>query len=75
MSGLVEVRTYSGYRGEEEPRQLKTVSGWLNLTVLDRWLEEDEKTRARRSCFRVVDEKGQPHTLQYYHDLCVWYEE
>ncbi len=73
IRGVVEVQTYSGYKGGEEPRKVKPESGWTRVRILDRWIEEDESTRVRSSCFRVIDASGNTCTLRYYHGLKVWY--
>jgi hypothetical protein len=58
------VVSYSGYKGEEEPRSFFLEGDRIEvLDILKRWMEEAESGRSRRRVFVVKGSDGYVHTL------------
>lgn len=70
----IEVSSHAGYRGEEYPRSF-VVDGEevIVVQIMDRWVEEDERSRERRRFFRIKGSDGSVHTLYYDLALMKWF--
>ncbi len=70
----VEVVAYSGYRGEETPREFvlhgRKVEG---IQVLSRWTEEEAGNRTLKRYFRVMGRDGSVHQIHYDEDRKEWF--
>jgi hypothetical protein len=62
----VEVRCYSGFKGEERPLSFTCAGRTFEVTEVKRsWAEEDRSTSGGRlkACFRVKADDGKVYTL------------
>jgi hypothetical protein len=62
----VEVRCYSGYKGEERPVSFTCAGRTFEVTGVERsWVEEDRSGAEARSktCFRVKADDGKVYVL------------
>ena len=70
----IDVVAYSGYRGEETPREFmlrgRKIEG---IEVLSRWIEEGAGGKAVKRCFKVKGRDGSIHTIHYDEDRKEWF--
>jgi hypothetical protein len=72
----IKVTAYSGYRGEETPREFilhgRNVEG---IEVLSRWIEEGTGDQAVKRYFKVKGMDGSIHKIHYDEDKKEWFRE
>ena len=70
----IRVVAYSGYRGEETPREFvlngRTVDG---IEVLSRWIEERAVNKTVKRYFKVKGRDGSIHKIYYDEDNEEWF--
>ncbi len=70
----IEVVAYSGYRGEETPREFvlhgRKVEG---IQILSRWTEEKAGHKALRRYFKVKGRDGCIHKIYYDEEKKEWF--
>lgn len=70
----IRVAAYSGYRGEETPREFilrgRKVEG---IEVLSRWIEEEAGHKAVKRYFKVKGRDGSVHKIHYDEDKKEWF--
>ncbi len=70
----IEVKAYSGYRGEESPRSFLVDGEEIDiLAVADMWVEEGTEKRERKRYFKVKGSDGNVHTIYYDQELMEWF--
>ena len=70
----IDVMAYSGYRGEEAPRDF--MLGGTRIEVIqiqERWIEEGIEDRATKRFFKVKGSDGGIHTIFYDEKTAEWY--
>ncbi len=70
----IKVIAYAGYKGEECPRAF-VVDGEeiIALEIVNRWVEEEEKSRERKRYFTIKGSDGSVHTVYYDPALMEWF--
>jgi hypothetical protein len=71
----IEVVAYSGYRGEETPKNF--MLGGRRIEVLEipeRWIEEGIGERATKRFFKVKGSDGGIHQIFYDEKTAEWYD-
>jgi hypothetical protein len=69
----IEVVSYSGYMGEEEPRALILGAGRVEVVeILERWKKQGVLERSVKRCFKVKGDDGLVYTLCYDEQENVW---
>ncbi len=70
----IKVTAYAGYKGEESPRAF-VVDGEeiVALEIVNRWVEEEEKSRKQKRYFTIKGSDGSVHTLYYDPVLMEWF--
>jgi len=72
----VEVTTYAGYRGEEQPRAFIIGSSAIDIIKIEgRWIEQDADGGNRRRCFRIQGTDGHMYLLCCHELTSDWYLE
>ncbi len=70
----IEVVAYSGYRGEETPRELVLHGRKKDgIEVLSRWIEEGAGTKAVKRYFKVKGRDGSIYKIHYDEDRKEWF--
>jgi hypothetical protein len=68
------VVSYSGYKGEEEPRSFSLEGEKIEvLNILKRWVEETGSGRSRKRVFVAKGSDGYVHTLWLDEDADEWF--
>ena len=71
----VEVRCYSGFKGEERPLSFTYMDRTLEVLEVERsWYEEDRAAPGgrRKACFRVRADDGSVYVLSRYEQEEQW---
>jgi len=69
----ITVISHAGYRESEYPKAFVLEGERIEITViLDRWVEEDVKSRERTRCFRVFGSDGHGYQLLYNERTGEW---
>ena len=70
----ISVPAYSGYRGEETPREFILHGKQIEIVgILSRWVEQDPANRATRRFFRVKGSEGCIHKIYYDDGKLEWF--
>ncbi len=70
----IKVMSYSGYRGEENPRTFILQNKKIEiLYILKSWIEEDYLSRERKRFFRIEGSDGLEHTIYYDEESMDWF--
>jgi hypothetical protein len=70
---LIDVITYSGYRGEERPVAFILRGERIEVVeILDKRIEEDVADRTRKRLFKVKGSDGYMHLLCYDEQSAAW---
>ena len=73
MMELIDVITYSGYRGEERPVAFILRGERIEvIEILDKRVEEDVADRTRKRLFKVKGSDGYKHLLCYDEQSTEW---
>lgn len=71
---IIEVITYSGYRGEEVPRGYSLHEKRVDVVeILDTWIEEDFANKVRKRFFKVKGKDGDTHQIYYNEKTLAWF--
>lgn len=74
MAGrVIEVQSYSGYRGEEMPRSFALGRQITVQTVKAMWIQESQGLREQRRCFEITGNDGLPYTICHDPEADRWY--
>ncbi|HUI67532.1 MAG TPA: hypothetical protein VL087_04940 [Nitrospirota bacterium] len=74
MDEIIEVITYSGYRGEEVPRAFRLHEKRVELVeMLDTWIEEDFASKVRKRYFKGRGNDGDTHQIYYNEKSLAWF--
>jgi hypothetical protein len=70
----IKVTAYAGYKGEECPRAF-VVDGEeiIAIEIVNRWVEEEEKSREQMRYFTIKGSDGSLHTLYYAPAFKEWF--
>jgi hypothetical protein len=70
----IEVIAYSGYRGEEIPRVMILHNEKIEVAeILNMWIEEGLKDKARKRFFKVKGSDGKTHKIYYQEKEREWF--
>ncbi len=70
----IEVIAYSGYRGEETPREILFHGERIEVTeILKRWIEERLGDRSRRRFFEIRGSDRTIHLIYYDEKAKEWF--
>ena len=70
----VTVIAYSGYRGEEAPRQITLHDKEIDVVkILSRWVEQGSEDRGIKRFFRVKGSDGFIHEIYYDETRMEWF--
>jgi len=70
----IDVMAYSGYRGEETPRDFMLGGTRIEVVqIQERWIEEGIEDRAAKRFFKVKGSDGGIHTIFYGEKTAEWY--
>ena len=70
----IEIIAYSGYRGEETPRDFMLGGRRIEvLEIQESWIEEGIGDRATRRCFMIKGSDGGIHKIFYDEKAGEWY--
>ena len=70
----IEVIAYSGFRGEETPREFILRGKRIKIVeIQDRWVEEGLGDRATKRSFEVKGSDGGIHKIFYDEKRSEWY--
>jgi hypothetical protein len=73
LDEIVEVVTYSGYRGDEVPRRFFLHETRIEIVeILDTWIEEDFASKARKRFFKAKGNDGNIHQIYYNEKTLEW---
>jgi hypothetical protein len=71
---ILEVITYSGYRGEEVPRGFSLHEKRVEVVeILDTWIEEDFANKVRKRFFKVKGKDRDTHQIYYDEKALAWF--
>ena len=74
MDEIIEVITYSGYRGEEVPREFLLHEKRVEASeILDMWIEEDFVSKVRKRYFKVKGNDGDTHQIYCNEKSLTWF--
>ncbi len=74
MDEIIEVITYSGYRGEEVPREFLLHEKRVETAeILDMWITEDFASKVRRRHFKVKGNDGDTYQIYYNEKFLAWF--
>jgi hypothetical protein len=74
MDKILEVITYSGYRGEEVPRGFFLHEKRVEVVeILDTWIEEDFASKVRKIFSKVKGNDGDTHQIYYNEKTLAWF--
>ena len=69
----ITVIAYAGHKGEECPRSFILKGEKIEVTeILEMWVEEDVRDRARKRCFSVRGENGYCYLISYDEQSGKW---
>lgn len=72
----ISVAAYSGYRGEETPRELILHGEKVEVVeILSGWIEEGAEYKAIKRFFKVKGCDGSIHKIHYDEDENEWFHE
>jgi hypothetical protein len=72
----IRVDAYSGYRGEETPREFILCGNKVEVVkILSAWIEEGTGYKAIKRFFKVKGSDGSIHKIHYDEDKKEWYYE
>lgn len=70
----IKVIAYSGYRGEETPREIILHNEKIEVVeILSSWMEERLEDRERKRFFRVKGSDGKIHKIYYDERAMEWF--
>jgi hypothetical protein len=70
----IHVIAYSGYRGEETPRDFMLADRRIEMVeIQERWIEEGIGDRATKRFFKVKGSDGGIHIIFYDEKTAGWY--
>jgi hypothetical protein len=70
----IRVIAYSGYRGEEAPRDFMLAGRRIEVVeIQERWIEEGIGDRATKRFFKVKGSDGGIHKIFYDEKTAEWY--
>ncbi len=70
----IEVTAYSGYRGEETPREFISHGKKVRIVeILNAWIEEKSKCKSMKRVFKVKGSDGSIHQIHYDEDKKEWF--
>ena len=70
----VKVIAYSGYRGEEAPREITLNDKKIEVVkILSRWIEEGSENGTTKRFFRVKGSDGSIHEIYYDEKKMEWF--
>ena len=70
----IKVIAYSGYRGEEAPREITLNDNKIEVVrILSRWVEEGSRDRTIKRFFRVKGNDGATHEIYYDEKNMEWF--
>ena len=70
----IEVIAYSGYRGEEIPREMILHNERIEVAeILSSWMEEGFKDRVRKRFFKIKGSDGNLHKIYYDEKVMEWF--
>ncbi|HEX9021988.1 MAG TPA: DUF6504 family protein [Nitrospirota bacterium] len=73
-SERIYVITYSGRKGEERPATFILRGLRIDVVaIMDHWIEEGFKDRARKRYFRVKGSDGRTHRIYYDENALEWH--
>lgn len=71
---ILEVVTYSGYRGEEVPREFSLHEKRVEVVeILNTWIEEDFANKVRKRFFKVKGKDRDTHQIYYNEKTLTWF--
>jgi len=74
--GKVTVLVYSGYRGEETPREFILHGKKVEVVeIVSAWIEQETCNRRIKRCFEVKGNDGSIHKIHYDEDKKEWFYE
>lgn len=72
----IEVTAYSGYRGEEAPREFIFHGKKVEVVeILSAWIEEKSAYKSIKRAFKVRGSDGSIHQIHYDEDKKEWFYE
>lgn len=70
----IEVTAYSGYRGEETPREFIFHGKKVKIVeILNAWIEEGTEDKSTKRVFKVKGSDGSIHQIHYDEDKKEWF--
>lgn len=70
----IKVIAYSGYRGEESPRVFIFHNEEIEIIeILNMWIEEDIKNKARKRFFNVKGSDGYRYKIYFDEKIKEWF--
>ena len=70
----IKVTAYSGYRGEETPRELILHGNKVEVAeILNAWIEAEAESRSLKRFFEVKGNDGLIHKIHYDEDKKEWF--
>ena len=70
----VKVIAYSGYRGEEAPREITLHDKKIEVVkILSRWIEKGSEDRTIKRFFKVKGSDGSIHEIYYDEKQMEWF--
>ena len=73
LDEIIEVVTYSGYRGDEVPRLFFLNEKRIEIVeILNTWIEEDFASKVRKRFFKVKGNDGNTHQIYYNEKTFEW---
>ncbi|MGB9628579.1 MAG: hypothetical protein ACPL6D_07950 [Thermodesulfobacteriota bacterium] len=71
----IQVFCYSGYRGEEKPREIILKGERIEvIEIQTSWIEEGVGDRSRRRFFKIKGKDGLTHKIYYDEKTEEWYD-
>ena len=72
----ITVTAYSGYRGEETPREFTIHGKKVEVVeILTAWIEKESECKSIKRCFEVKGNDGSIHKIHYDEDKEEWFYE
>jgi hypothetical protein len=72
----IRVTSYSGYRGEQTPREFILHGEKVEvIEILSAWIEQETGYKAIKRCFKVKGSDGSIHKIHYDEDKKEWFYE
>jgi hypothetical protein len=70
----IKVTAYSGYRGEETPREIILHGSKVEVVeILNAWIEEGSEYKSIKRFFEVKGNDGSIHKIHYDEDKKEWF--